>query len=90
MLRCWKLSTGDEVFDERLDGVSILASPIVTGDGLVYLVGAGKSYVVKPGPKLDLAATNNLGGGDTGASPAVSGGRIYIRDRETLYCIGKK
>jgi hypothetical protein len=29
-------------------------------------------------------------GWDIGASPAVSGGRIFVRDGESLYCIGKK
>jgi outer membrane protein assembly factor BamB len=90
LLLCWKLSTGEEVFAERLEGISLLASPVATADGRVYFAGAGKSYVIQAGPKLEVLARNDLGGGNTGASPAVANGRIYIRDREFLYCIGKK
>ncbi|MCE9531894.1 MAG: PQQ-binding-like beta-propeller repeat protein [Planctomycetes bacterium] len=86
---CWKLSTGEEVFDERVDGISILASPIATADDRIYFAASGKSYVIKAGPKLEILAQNDLGGGTTGASPAISGGKIYIRDREFLYCIGR-
>jgi outer membrane protein assembly factor BamB len=90
LLYCWKLSTGEQMFAERLDGLSILASPIATGDGRVYFAAGAKSYVIQAGPKLEVLATNELAGGNTGASPAVANGRLYIRDRDTLYCIGKK
>ena len=64
-------STGEEVYTERLAGVSTSSSPIATPDGRVYLASAGKSYVVKAGPKLEILATNDLGDG----SPASPGGR---------------
>src|SRR5204863_5545504 len=35
-IKCWKLATGEEVYDDDAPGVSILASPLVTADGLVY------------------------------------------------------
>ncbi|OAI46056.1 hypothetical protein AYO44_12040 [Planctomycetaceae bacterium SCGC AG-212-F19] len=91
IVRCWNLATGEEMFSERLEGVSILASPIATADGRVWFLTPGKSHVIKAGPKLEVLATNDLGGGgNTGASPAVAGGRIFLRDSGFLYCIGKK
>jgi outer membrane protein assembly factor BamB len=91
IVHCWKLSTGEEMFNERLEGVSILASPIATDDGRVWFLTPGKSYVVKAGPKLEVLATNDLGGGgNTGASPAIANGRIYLRDSGFLYAVGKK
>lgn len=92
IVRCWKLSTGEEMFTERLAGVSHLASPIATTDGRVWFLTSGKSYVVKAGPKLEVLATNDLGGGDSnaGASPAVASGRIILRDNSSVYCIGSK
>ncbi|MBL8795281.1 MAG: PQQ-like beta-propeller repeat protein [Planctomycetia bacterium] len=91
ILRCWKLSTGEAVFTERLEGLSILASPIATADGRVWFLTPGRSYVIKAGPNLEVLAKNELGGdGNTGASPAVANGRIYLRDGTSLYCIGKK
>jgi len=91
ILRCWKLSTGEAVFTERLEGLSILASPIATADGRVWFLTPGRSYVIKAGPTLEVLAKNDLdGNGTTGASPAVANGRIYLRDSTSLYCIGKK
>jgi outer membrane protein assembly factor BamB len=90
MLRCSKLSTGEVVYSERLDGISYLASPFVTPEGRIYFASAGKSYVVKAGPKFEVLATNTLPGGDDGPSPAVSGGRIFVKSSQTLFCIGKK
>ena len=51
---------------------------------------AGKSYVVKAGPTFEILATNDLGGGTSTASPAIADGRIYVRDFDFLYCLGKK
>ncbi len=85
-----KLSTGAAVSTARLDGVSKLASPIATADGRVYFASTGKSYVVKPGPTIEVLGGGNLNGWGNGSSPAVSGGRIFVRDFENLWCIGKK
>jgi outer membrane protein assembly factor BamB len=99
ILYCWKLSTGEELYAERLEGITNLASPIATADGRVYFVTSARSYVIKAGPKLEVLAKNDLGGygGNNGPSPAVADGRIYVRDAEPagpagafLYCIGKK
>lgn len=99
LLYCYKLSTGEEVFNERLEGLTNLASPLVTSDGRLYFVTSATSYIIKSGPKLEVLAKNELGGykGNNGPSPAVANGRIYVRDAEPagpagafLYCIGKK
>jgi outer membrane protein assembly factor BamB len=91
LLQCFRLATGEKLFTERLEGLSKLASPIATANGRVYFVSTGTSYVLKAGPKLDVLATNRLGGGgNNGSSPAVAAGRIYVRDFDFLYCLGAK
>ena len=84
LLTCWKLSTGEQLYAETVEGITNLASPVVTADGLVYFATSGPSYVIKAGPKLEVLAKNELGGfhGNNGASPAVADGRIYVRDAE--------
>ncbi|MCE9534259.1 MAG: PQQ-like beta-propeller repeat protein [Planctomycetes bacterium] len=89
LLSCWKMSTGETGPEERVQGVSTTASPFATADGLVYFVSAGRSIVVKPGAKLEILATNELGE-DNGSSAAVSGGRIYVKGRNHLFAIGGK
>jgi outer membrane protein assembly factor BamB len=89
ILKCWKLDGGETIINERLNGISTASSPIATPDGRIYFAGAGKSYVLKAGPKLDILATNDLGDGCE-ASPAVADGKIFLKGSKFLYCIGKK
>jgi outer membrane protein assembly factor BamB len=89
VLKCVRWDDGRPQFAARLSGVSTAASPIVTADGLVYLASGGKSYIVRPGEKLDVVAVNDLD--EPGAaSPAVSQGRLFIKGSRHLYCIGRK
>jgi len=89
VLKCYKCSDGTLIYSERLEGVSSTSSPIATGDALVYCGSAGKTHIVKPGPKLEVVAVNDLGD-SSASSVAVSSGRLYIKGREHLYCIGSK
>ncbi len=90
------MSDGELVFEERVDGLPTFSSPVATKDERIYYASAGKSCVVKAGPKLEVLATNDLGEGEknewtlTGPSAAVSEGRIYLRGPKSLTCIGKK
>ncbi len=93
VLKCIKLATGEVLSSERLEGVSTASSPFTTPDGRIYLASAGKTYVLKAGPKPEVLAVNDLGDGTSpqeSPSAAAAGGRIYLRGRQYLYCIGKK
>jgi len=60
----------------------------VGGDGKIYLVNeAGTAFVVQTGDKPKLLATNPLGDLCT---PAISGGAVYLRSDQHLYCVGGK
>jgi outer membrane protein assembly factor BamB len=87
VLKCVNWDDGETAFSARLQGVSTQASPMVTGDGLVYFASGGRSIVLRPGKALDIVATNELGD-PCAASPAVSGGRLFIKGGRYLYCIG--
>jgi len=89
ILKCIDLKSGQLLFSERLAGVSTWASPFATPDGRIYFASAGKTYVIKAGPKLELLATNDIGE-ESRASAAVSDGNIFLRGNKNLYCIGTK
>jgi outer membrane protein assembly factor BamB len=89
VLKCWKLSTGEQVLDKRLDGVSYLSSPFATADGRIYFASAARGYVLEAGPEGKVLASNSLPGGDDGPSPAVAGGRIFLKSTSQLFCVGK-
>ena len=88
-LLCRKAATGEIVFSEHLPKMSSWPSPFASADHLIYFASAGISYVIKPGPKLDIVATNDLADPNRAASPAVADGKIYLRGNNFLYCIGK-
>ncbi|HWG41817.1 MAG TPA: PQQ-binding-like beta-propeller repeat protein [Gemmataceae bacterium] len=91
ILKCWKLSSGDLVYDKRLENISFLSSPIATPDGRIYIASPRRTYVIQAGPEPKVLATNDIkDSGDNGPSPAVSGGRIFLKTTERLYCVGKK
>ena len=92
---CWNAKTGQEAWKKRLTG-DVSASPLLMG-GHIYVVNeCGKLFVFQANPrKFQLVAENQLGD-EAFATPAICGGRIFIRvaDRSTgmrqeiLYCIG--
>jgi len=89
VLKCWKLSTGEQVYAERLQGVSTASSPIVTPEGRIYCASAGTSYVIKGGETFEVLAKSELGDGGP-ASPALGDGKLYLKGRKFLWCIGAK
>lgn len=84
---CFEADTGKRYWTERI-GPHYSAS-LVEAEGLVhFLSDEGVTTIVRAGPKFDRVAQNELGESCYG-SPAISGGRIYLRAQRHLYCIGK-
>ncbi len=82
-------SSGRRLAEERLSGPgSYYASP-VTGDGKVYFCSEpGVVTVVANEPGWQVLSSRNFGE-KIHATPAVSGGRIYIRTAKALYCFSR-
>ncbi len=79
--------TGERVWQQRLGGI-FAASP-VAGDGKVYLLSeTGETVVIRAGREFALVSRNDLGRRIV-ASPAISGGRIFIRTDKTLVVVGE-
>jgi outer membrane protein assembly factor BamB len=66
----------------------IMAQP-VTGDGKVYVTCEdGVVVVLSAGPELTVLAKNDLGEPCI-ATPAIADGRLFLRSRTTLFCVGE-
>ena len=79
--------TGERVYQERFGGV-FSASP-VAADGKIYLLGeGGGSVVLAAGRTPRVLARNRLDARQL-ASPAISGGRLFIRSDDMLFAIGQ-
>jgi outer membrane protein assembly factor BamB len=79
--------TGERVFQERIGGV-YSASP-VAADGKIYLLSEdGETIVISAGRTPTILARNKLDARQL-ASPAIAGGRLFIRSDDVLFAIGK-
>lgn len=89
VLKCLALDSGKVKYSERLASVSVHSSPVAAPDGRLYFASAGKTLVVKAGDTFELLATNDLGD-ESPASPAVADGKLFLKGRKMLYCVGSK
>ena len=92
VLTCLDAATGKSLFDARrvddLEG-GVYASPVGAG-GRVYLVGrGGTTVVIKNDGQFEVLATNVLDD-RIDASPAVAGKELFLRGKQSLYCIAAK
>lgn len=75
---CWDARSGNLHWRERLGG-SFSASPVLCGERIYVSDLSGKTYVFAPTASgYESLAINTLGE-DCYASPAVAGGKIYLR-----------
>jgi outer membrane protein assembly factor BamB len=85
---CLDAATGEQLWKERL-GTGFSASPILA-DGKLYVAKEeGDTTVVQLGDEPKILANNALNE-PLLATPAISGGAIYLRTETHLYCIAAK
>jgi outer membrane protein assembly factor BamB len=90
ILACYDLPTGEQKYLERIphQGSGFSASPVAS-DGKIYLSSEdGDIFVVKAGPKFELAATNRIGQ-PLMATPAISEGVMFVRAQNDLFAISR-
>jgi len=96
MAVCWKSATGEELWKERLGG-DFYSSPVRVGERMYVTNLRGLTYVFDARPSgFKLLAQNQLGK-EVYTTPAICGGRIYMRiadtgesRKECLVCIGSR
>jgi len=78
VVSCVRADTGEHVWHERVGGGTYYASPIVVGQRLYNTSVKGEMVVLAAGDRYTLLARNNLGE-KCQATPAVAGGRMFLR-----------
>ena len=87
---CVELASGQVKWTKRLFRGDAKASPIA-GDGKVYFFSLeGECLVLEAGPEGKTVARNRVDGAGLVATPAISGGKLWIRTKKKLYAIGRK
>jgi len=88
ILSCHKVLTGERLWSERL-GADFYASPICVNGRLYCISKKGVAFVLAASEAFELLARNPLGE-MTYATPAIAGGRMYLRTYSHLISIGGK
>jgi len=89
IVSCLDPATGKEIWGrQRIKTGTYSASPVLA-DGKLYVTSEdGVTTVLRAGNRFEVLAENDLDG-FTLSTPAISGGRIFLRTSRALYCVGK-
>jgi len=88
IVTCIDAVKGTKLWTHEFDEAGFESSPVVVGERIYLMDKKGTTHVLKLGDKYESLAKNALGE-DSGCTPAIPQGRIYIRTKTSLYCIGK-
>jgi len=87
---CIKLLTGETVYSQRLKGDGedngIWSSLVLSGGRIYVMNKSGSTFIYQARPQFELLAVNSLGEA-TNSSVVLSGGEIFLRTHEALWCI---
>lgn len=81
-------ATGEQLWREKPAG-TFYGSPVWVNGKLYCITREGEVVVIKAAPTYELFAVNPLGE-KSYATPAVAGGRMYLRTYSHLISIGRK
>lgn len=88
---CFNTKDGKPIWSmKRIQNIGeYFASPIY-GDGKIYVAGEnGMVVVLDSGPELKILSKNDMGESVFG-TPAIADGRLFIRTRTKLFCVGNE
>jgi len=90
ILTCLDARTGEVRYEGGRVPVpaTFTASLLAFGGKILLTSEDGDTFMVKAGPQHEVLRTNSIGE-PVYASPAISGGKIFIRGEKNLYCIEK-
>lgn len=90
LIECVEAATGKKLWEHKLAGERFWSAIISTPGRLYVTSQTGTTFVFAADPKeWKLLATNRLGEYVNG-TPAISGGRIFVRTWKNLWCVEKR
>jgi outer membrane protein assembly factor BamB len=87
MVTCVDAAKGTKLWTHEYED-GFVASPVAVGDRVYLTDKKGVTHVLRLGDKFEELAKNELGQ-ETVCTPAIPKGRVYIRTKSSLFCIGK-
>jgi len=87
-LTCYNARNGKKLYEQDLEK-SLKSSPGLAGGKLYVVNEEGLTIIAKAGPEYEELGRCPLGE-HCSSSPVFQDGRIYLRGKKSLFCIGKK
>lgn len=92
---CLKADTGEVVYEQKLSETvrdRYYASPVLSQGRLYYVGRTGGTVVLAAKPEFEVLANNVIVDDKSvaNASPAIAGGRVFMRSDQFAYCFGEK
>ena len=89
VLDAYDLTTGDEIYRQRVAhaGGGFSASPVAADDRVYLPSEDGDIFVVSAGRSYERVAANPMGE-RLMATPALAGGRMFVRGERHLFAVG--
>ena len=88
-LTCYEAKQGKKLWEQEFDDVQFKASPGMAGKYVYLFADKGKFLVVEPGFEGCKKVSEGTMGDEVVASPAFQNGRMFVRTKSKLFCIGK-
>jgi outer membrane protein assembly factor BamB len=91
MVSCYNARSGEPYYHQvRLPKAYSFKSSPVGANGRLYLASENDDVIVlRMGEKFEVLATNTMPDQMFIATPAITGGEIFLRSKTTLFCISK-
>jgi len=87
VVRCFNASTGEKIYEERLEIGAAIISSLVAAEGKIFCAAEnGTVYVLAAGPEFNILARNAMSE-PCFATPAISEGVLYFRTTQSLMAI---
>jgi outer membrane protein assembly factor BamB len=87
-MTCYDAKNGKKLWEHDID-FTVKGCATLVGD-LIYVIGdAGNSVILRAGGEYQEVARSGLGE-EVLSTAAIADGRLYIRGRKSLFCIGVK
>ncbi|MGC4007221.1 MAG: PQQ-binding-like beta-propeller repeat protein [Pirellulales bacterium] len=88
IVSCIRLPEGKKVWQQRVGG-NYSTSPVIAGDKLIGVSADGEVVILATGTKYELLGRNKLEE-TTRATPAIAGGKLFVRTENRLFAIQGK
>ena len=89
MLTCYDAQKGNKLWEEDLNDFKCKSSPSMVGKQLYLIEQTGKGWILEPNRSgVKRVRQTDLGEGCV-TCPAFQDGRMYVRGKKNLFCIGQ-